>query len=429
MEMTSTAIEKFLEKEIGLSADAVGSDIISKAVQLRMKDCGLQGPGEYLECLMSSGKEQEKLIEEVVIPETWFFRNRESYVYLRQYLKNEWHQKSKGKTVRILSVPCSTGEEPYSIAMSLMDSGIDRSKMHIEAVDISTTAVLKAKKASYGSRSFRGGDLGFRDRFFDPEENVYVLKESVKQMVKFCTDNLLRKGFSKERDPYDILFCRNLLIYLSPEAKKEALAVIKKLLTSEGILFLGHAERQVAVEQGFAGIHRPGVFACRKERRKAPDEKKEIVDAAFLPKQRIFEKAARTGFKGNVAPPFFSREVASKNVLKTETVKHESPEKQSDLFDGAQRLADQGSLQSALKLCSDFLKQNPTHVRANFLMGLLFEALDDADKAENCFNKALYLEPKHSDALSHLAFIMEQKGEKDRALGLRKRAMRIHGGV
>jgi len=427
--MTSTAIEKFLEKEIGLSADAVGSDIISKAVQLRMKDCGLQGPGEYLECLMSSGKEREKLIEEVVIPETWFFRNRESYVYLRQYLKNEWHHKSKGKTVRILSVPCSTGEEPYSIAMSLMDSGIDRSKMHIEAVDISTAAILKAKKASYGPRSFRGGDLGFRDRFFDPEENVYALKESVKQMVKFSTDNLLRKGFVKERDPYDILFCRNLLIYLSPEAKKEALAVIKKLLTSEGILFLGHAERQVAVEQGFAGIHRPGVFACRKERRKASDEKKEIVDAAFLPRQRIFEKAARTGFKGNVVPPCFSKEVASKNVLGTEAVKHESPEKQIDLFDGAQRLADQGSLQSALKLCSEFLKQNPTHVRANFLMGLLFEALDDADKAENCFNKALYLEPKHSDALSHLAFIMEQRGEKDRALGLRKRAMRIHGGA
>ncbi len=61
-------------------------------------------------------------------------------------------------------------------------------------------------------------------------------------------------------------------------------------------------------------------------------------------------------------------------------------------------------------------------------MGLLFEALDDADKAENSFNKALYLEPKHSDALSHLAFIMEQKGEKEKALSLRKRAMKGNGG-
>ena len=427
--MTSAAIEKFLEDEIGLSADTVGSDIISKAVRLRMKDRGLTGPGEYLACLKSSLEEREQLIEEVVVPETWFFRNRESYVYLCHYLKNEWFPKNKEKTLHVLSVPCSTGEEPYSIAMALKESGIDRFKIHIEAVDISTAAVLKAKKARYGSRSFRGDDLAFRDRFFDPEGNGYVLKESVRQMVEFSTDNLLRKGFVKKRDPYDVIFCRNLLIYLSPEAKKEALSVIRKLLTEEGVLFLGHAERQVAVEQGFAGINRPGVFACRKERRKIPEAREKIVDAQFLPGERAFEKAVRTGYGEGVIPTCFSRDVASKSVLKADTVEWESPEEQTDLFDGAQRLADQGSLQSALELCSDFLKQHPADVRAHFLMGLLFEALDDVDKAENCFNKALYLEPKHADALGHLAFIMEQRGDRDRALSLRKRAMKIHAEV
>ena len=157
--MSSKAIEKFLEDEIGLSADAVGSDIISKAVRLRMEDCGLKRREEYLACLRSSLKEREKLIEEVVIPETWFFRNQESYAYLCQYLKNEWVQENKDKTLHVLSVPCSTGEEPYSIAMSLMDSGLDGIRIRIEAVDISTAAVLKAKRASYGSRSFRGGIL------------------------------------------------------------------------------------------------------------------------------------------------------------------------------------------------------------------------------------------------------------------------------
>ncbi len=426
--MSSNAIEKFLEDAIGLSADAVGSDIISKAVQLRMKNCGLTGQEEYLACLRRSLEEREKLIEEVVIPETWFFRNQESYVYLCGYLKNEWVPENRDKTLRVLSVPCSTGEEPYSIAMSLMDSGIDRSRIQIEAVDISTAAVLKARTASYGSRSFRGVDLAFRDRYFNMEGNTYVLKESVKQMVRFSTDNLLRKGFATERDPYDVIFCRNLLIYLSPEAKREALIVLKKLLTRAGILFLGHAERQVAVEQGFAGIQCPGVFACRKERRRAPEERKAKGNGDVSCKQRVFEKAAGTGLMGNGVRAGFSRKIASKNASSPETVRQEAPEKQIDLFDGAQRLADQGSLQSALELCSEFLKQNPVHVRAHFLMGLLFEALDDADRAENSYNKTLYLEPKHSDALSHLAFIMEQKGEKEKALSLRKRAMKGNGG-
>ena len=427
--MSFTEVEKVLEKRIGLSADSVGSDIISKAVRLRMKDCGLQGTGEYLACLRRSEKEWGKLIEEIVVPETWFFRNRESYLYLQRYVKNEWNQKNKGKTVRVLSVPCSTGEEPYSIAMSLTDSGIDRSKINIEAVDISSKSVLTAKSASYGSRSFRGNDLSFRDRFFDSQEDVYVLKKSVRQVVKFTRDNLFRKNFVEEREPYDVIFCRNLLIYLSQEAKSKALRIIEKLLTDEGILFLGHSERQVALQRGFAGIHRPGVFACRKERRNDSNRKEKNVDTAFFPTQRIFEKSVGTGFVEHVVSSCFSGNAPSKNSLETEIVEQKSPEVQIDLFDGAQRLADQGSLQSALDLCADFLKQNPAHVPAHFLTGLLFEALDNVDKAETWFNKAIYLDPKHSDALNHLAFIMEQKGEKDKALSLRKRAGKVQGGA
>ncbi len=423
------AIHKLLEKEIGLSAESVGADMISKAVRLRMKDCGLARAEDYVECLRSSENERAKLIEEVVIPETWFFRNQDSFTYLRQFVKNEWIPANRGKTLRVLSAPCSTGEEPYSIAMSLLDAGIDRSKAEIEAVDISTAAVLNAKTAAYGPRSFRGDNLSFRDRFFDLEGALYVLKDSVKNMVTFRTDNLLRKGFVKEREPCHIIFCRNLLIYLSPKAKKEVLAVIRELLANDGILFLGHAERGIALEEGFAGIQRPGVFACRKERRKGPCEAKNNANATPLPKQRIFETAAQTNALENAGSVFFSIDAAAKNAVRIETAKDAPCEGQMDLFDGAQQLADQGSLQAALALCSDFLKQNPAHASAHFLMGLLFEALDDAESAESCFNKTLYLEPKHSDAMSHLAFIMEQKGEKERALSLRRRAMKVYGGV
>lgn len=424
--MSLTTIESLLEKEIGVSADAIGPEVIAKAVRLRVAECGLADIKAYLNLVKTSEEEQGNLIEAVVVPETWFFRNKNSFAFLSNYVTGEWLPKHRGDRLRVLSVPCSTGEEPYSIAMALMDAGIGGDRFHIDGVDISEAALGRAKSGVYTKGSFRGDDLSFRKRYFEPKGDAYQLNADVRKGARFIKGNLLDDSFFMDQEPYDIIFCRNLLIYLSSEAKRRALEILDRLLARSGILFLGHAERQVAIAWEFAGIPEFGVFACRKERRKRDNRTKAAVHVQPQPCQRLFEKAGkRLRALPRSNPPVAIGEAFQPKVLSEQIDSRGSLEGRKDLFNEAQRLADQGSLLSALELCETFLRENPVHVQAHFLMGLILEALDNEERAEEFFNKAIYLDPKHYEALNHLSFVVEHRGDKKKAARLRMRAQRI----
>lgn len=424
--MSLTMIESLLEKEIGVSVDAIGPEVIAKAVRLRVAECGLADIKAYLNLVKTSEEEQGNLIEAVVVPETWFFRNKNSFAFLSNYVTGEWLPKHRGDRLRVVSVPCSTGEEPYSIVMALMDAGIGGDRFHIEGVDVSEAALGRAKSGVYTKGSFRGDDLSFRKRYFEPKGDAYQLNADVRKAARFIKGNLLDDSLFMDQEPYDIIFCRNLLIYLSPGAKRRALEILDRLLVRSGILFLGHAERQVAVEWGFAGIPEFGVFACRKERRKRDDRTKPAVHVQPQPCQRLFEKAGkRLRAFPRSHPPVAIGEAFQPKVLSEQPDSGGSLEGRKDLFNEAQGLADQGSLLSALELCETFLRENPVHVQAHFLMGLILEALDNEERAEEFFNKTIYLDPNHYESLNHLSFVVEHRGDKKRAVHLRRRAQRI----
>ncbi|MBC8178770.1 MAG: tetratricopeptide repeat protein [Deltaproteobacteria bacterium] len=419
-------IESLLEKEIGVSADAIGSGVIAKAVRLRVAACGSADIKTYLNHIKRSQEEQGNLIEAVVVPETWFFRNKNSFAFLANYITEEWLPEHKGDLLRVLSVPCSMGEEPYSIAMALMDAGIGGDRFHVDGVDISDAALDKAESGVYSQGSFRGDDLSFRKRYFEPKGDAYQLSADVRKKTRFIKGNVLDRRLFTGQEPYDIIFCRNLLIYMSSEAKRRVFEILDRLLATTGILFLGHAERQAAIEWGFAGIPEFGVFACRKERRKRENGLKPVLQVHPHPFQRQSEKA---GKKPHVAPRLHPSvtidEVFEPEISSEQPESNEPYEAQKDLFNEAQSLADQGSLLSALELCETFLGQNPAHVQAHFLMGLILEALDNEERAEEFFNKAIYLDPDHYESLNHLSFVVEHRGDREKAAHLRRRARRV----
>jgi chemotaxis protein methyltransferase WspC len=424
--MSLTMIESLLEKEIGVSADAIGSGVIAKAVRFRVAECGLADIKAYLNLVKTSQEEQGNLIEAVVVPETWFFRNKNSFAFLANYVTAEWLPKHRGDRLRVLSVPCSMGEEPYSIAMALMDAGIGGDRFHVDGVDISDAALGKAKSGVYTKGSFRGDDLSFRKRYFEPRGDAYQLNADVRKKARFIKGNVLDRRLFMGQEPYDIIFCRNLLIYLSSEAKRRAFETLDRLLAGTGVLFLGHAERQAAIEWGLAGIPEFGVFACRKERRKRENGLKSALHVHPQPCQRQFEKAGkRPRAPSRLHPPVAIDEGFEPKILSEQPDSRGPLEDQKDLFNEAQRLADQGSLLSALELCENFLKENPVHVQAHFLMGLILEALDNEERAEEFFNKAIYLDPNHYESLNHLSFVVEHRGDKKRAVHLRRRALRV----
>ncbi len=435
--MTQQEIEALLDQRIGLSPGSLGGETVLKAVGRRMKHCGVSDPRAYLACLRSSEAEWEALLELVVVPETWFFRNKESFAFLTRHVRTEWLSESAGPELRVLSIPCASGEEPYSVAMALADTGLDQDRVAIDGMDISPAALEKARQGVYGPEAFRGRNLSFRERYFTPAPGGHRIDPSVKTMVQFQRANLMEEGRFAGVKPYDVIFCRNLLIYLSDQGKERALAVFDRLLKPGGILFVGHVERSLIRNPGFQWIKQPGVFACRRTDGGSSPPMAE-GDRSPSPLRRSIRPAIQ--WPPLASPPSVSetapRQGSSKAAPGRSSMDHRRrsasspmPPRKAAVVEGylvqAQRMADQGKMEDAFRLCEKSVGENAFHIQAHFLMGLICHAMDNEERAEEAFNKAVYLDPNHHEAMSHLAFIMEHRGEWDKAERLRRRAQRI----
>ncbi|WP_143179239.1 CheR family methyltransferase, partial [Pseudomonas aeruginosa] len=234
--------ERLLKSRIGLDASSVGSAVIERAVRQRMSGLALHDEDEYWMRLNGSPGEVQTLIEAVVVPETWFFRYPESFTTLARLAFERLPSLGGGRALRILSLPCSTGEEPYSIVMALLDAGLSEYLFEVDALDVSARVIERASLGVYGRNSFRGDELGFRDRHFSEVADGYQLAEQVRRKVRFRCGNLLDPGLLAGEAPYDFVFCRNLLIYFDRPTQSEVVEVLKRLLRPDGAMFIGPAE-------------------------------------------------------------------------------------------------------------------------------------------------------------------------------------------
>ncbi len=426
--MPQMTIERLLEEKIGLSAEAIGSRVIEKAVHKRMTVYDLTDVGAYLRQLQVSELEWNELVETVVIPETWFFRNHQSFTFLEEYIKTVWLSQHQAEEIRVLSIPCSTGEEPYSIAITLLEAGVRPESVHLDAIDISEHALQKARQGIYGEESFRNKEtLLLRERYFERKQKMYQIHPSIKPMVRFARGNLLdrddREILANEK-PYHLIFCRNLLIYLSNEAKKYAAAILSRLLSKTGILFVGHAERSVFEDTEFEWVRQPGVFACRRISAPQPPTKQALPPIPYLFERRKTNRLSEQPDKAVSSPSGTGNPAGKEPKIPEPSV--ERRKTIAKLLDKARQLADQGQLNEAFVLCEQSLRDNPTDVQANFLTGLIWLASGDEKQAETFFTKTVYLDPKHHEALNYLAFIAEYRGQHEKALLLRQRIERIH---
>ena len=240
--MVDFEIEALLRNTIGLKITSLGRATLDRSVQKRMQALTIADKRSYLKKLKSSALELKELIEDVVIPETWFFRDHAAFIAMNRYLVSRWAQKHENGFLKVLSVPCSTGEEPYSLAMSLLSSGWPAEKFVIHAVDISSRAIAKAKEGIYAEHSFRGTDLAYKTQYFQKKPQYYILNKNVRDKVHFHTGNVLHRACLEGLGPFDIIFFRNILIYFDTFARQQAIATLNKILNDAGILFVGHAE-------------------------------------------------------------------------------------------------------------------------------------------------------------------------------------------
>jgi chemotaxis protein methyltransferase WspC len=419
---TAAHIEALLKARIGLDAGAIGSGAVARAVRERQQARQAPDTEAYWHLLQGTADEFQALIEAVVVPETWFFRHREALLALGRFAAERAFADSR-RTLRLLSLPCSTGEEPYSLAMALLDAGVPPGRFYIDAVDISARALARARQGQYGANAFRSPPLDFRDRYFTATPMGYVLDARVRAQVRLLQGNLVEPGLLAGEAPYDFVFCRNLLIYFDAAGQRQAVQTLTRLTMADGLLFVGPAEASLLSAQGLEPVGIPLTFAFRKPvaappRARAPAQPP--VHATQPPRM--------------AAPPRLPRPPASMHPAAVRAPVPIAPPAAANARDAAlaaiAALADRGDLDAATAACLALLERAgpdadaAAMAQAYCMLGVLHDAAGRTAQAHAAYRKALYLDPSHQESLYHLAALLDTEGDHAGAARLRQRAQR-----
>src|SRR6186713_991283 len=391
-------IVQFLRETIGLDAGSIGRGVVERAILDRQRAAGAADAIAYLARLRSSKEELQALIEAVVVPETWFFRDPGAFDALSSVVRHGAVPMAT-EPLRLLSVPCSTGEEPYSMAMALLDAGVPSARFQVDAMEISTRALTLAEAATYGRNSFRGSGAMGREHHFEPAPRGRRVCERVRRQVRFRHGNMLACPFAPGRDRFDIVFCRNLLIYFDRAAQDRAIQTLGALLKPEGLLFVGSSEGGLALNHAFVSAKLPMAFAFRRPHARA--------DRSRTATKR---RAARATAAAPAPAAAEARPVAAVTLEEIRAV------------------ADQGRFDEAAVLCEEHVRAMGPSADAFCLLGVVRDAAGEVDAAAASYRKALYLEPAHADAVMHLALLVERQGREAEAKVLWSRARRLTAG-
>ncbi len=395
-------VKDWLAKEIGLDPDSIGVELVDRAIQRRLSAREISDEGEYLARLHSSEDERQRLIEEAVVPETWFFRDQAPF----QYLKTWTQKRPKGSVLRVASVPCSQGEEPYSIAIALLENQYKPSEFHIDGFDISLRALQRAKEAVYRPNSFRHA-VPNHDRYFEQNGGSYGLREPYRPLVHFEWGNLLDPTFGENKQPYDVIFCRNLLIYLDAPSRKQVVQTLDRMLAPGGLVFVGAVEALHSITDRFEPIREPLAFVYRRREANPPVQ----------PLPTMAPKTASTVCQSKPMPA----KPSTRHVPKAASVIGPF----APTLETIQSLSNRGWLNEARIAAENFILSQTPNAEAYYMYGLVQQALNETQAAEASYQKALFLEPGHEGALAQMALLSQQNGDESSALRFRRRLKRV----
>jgi chemotaxis protein methyltransferase WspC len=426
------AILNFLTVTLGIDNDAAGKEAINRAVTMTMNTEGISDSQDYEKLFLSSADARQRLTDAVVVGETWFFRDRGPFECLAGHVR-KLREARPGEMLNILSAPCSTGEEPYSIVMTLLNAGLQPSAFRVDGVDISSQALDKARLAWYGKSAFRGNIRTDIAGFFEETPSGQKIVQQVVRQVFFHLDNLVSKNSLIGLGPFSVIFCRNLLIYLHTDARRQVFEKLDSLLLPGGLLFTGHTETNFWHRQGYIPIQWDRAFALTKpDSLKSPETVKagNFFSSAFFPKPIQIQNENPTGFN---KPAEIGKQQDRTDSAQTHVKHQKKPAKErSDQYQllpnqqyiEARCLADRGDMDGALSLCRDYTRKIGPNADIYSLLGIIEMSRRNIESAEDNFLKALYLDPGHYESLVHISLIYRQKGNEQKALLYRERAER-----
>jgi chemotaxis protein methyltransferase CheR len=391
------------------------------------------------------------LAQELTVAETYFFRHNDQFLALAEVALPECMRAREAvRTLRLLSAGCASGEEAYSLAIVAQQTVPDASwHVLIRAVDLNPTVLQKATQARYSAWALREAPPDVKARWFRPDRRELVLDDKVRGAVQFEQGNIASD------DPalwpaatYDVIFCRNVLMYFSPEQMRAAIARLAASLAPGGYLFLGHAETLRGISEDFHLCHTHDAFYYRRKERlspiQLPKERVEIGRVASLV-PRVVTAPASTAWIGAIQQA--SERVAmlvSANDKEAQTqrsngwqlapaldlLRHERfgealdyvcngpPETGGDpdvLLVKAVLLAQDGQLAAAEEACQRLLLIDGLSAGAYYVLALCREHAGDRERAMEHDRYAAHLDPAFAMPRLHCGLLARHAGDRDGA--------------
>jgi chemotaxis protein methyltransferase CheR len=245
----------------GIYFDDTSQFILERRLNRRLKINGLDNFRDYYRLLLyDSRRDQElsEIIDVLTVNETYFFREQNQLnAFVEEVCRDLREQRNEIRRLRIWSAGCASGEEPYTIAMLMLEQReqFDNWKIEIIGSDINQRVLQKARRGVFGRNSFRTTDNYYIRKYFTEENGEYRINDSVKTLVTFNYLNLLDPLKVRFVGLMDVVFCRNVLIYFHPDAKKRVIESFYPRLNDGGYLLLGHAESLMNISTAFALKH------------------------------------------------------------------------------------------------------------------------------------------------------------------------------
>lgn len=412
-----TTLETYVEdwaRHRGLETAVLGTATLRAALRKRMTATACDDQA-YRLLLEASTAEAEELLDELLVGETWFFRDLPAFDLLREAAAG-FQATPQTSPFRVLSLACASGEEPWSIAMVLAESGLSGENTRIHALDLSPRAVAKARRGIYGPRSFRGQALGERERFFVAMEKGHrQIAPELHRGVSFAIGNITDGSLWAEPGVrYDAIFCRNVMIYLTVPTRTRIIEQARQRLRPGALLFLGHADSPAMPPEGFSRHRAAGSFAW--VRRDAV----EVPGSGFAAAPPPAPVRANRPPRRDAAPPT----PAAQPGTSADTVDSPSHSAPPPALQTARELADAGCYDAAERVCRSRLDRDPLDTEAITLLGIVALAAGRDDDAFLHFRRVIYLDPAHAEALAHLSLLHQKQGHGDLARNCDARSRR-----
>jgi len=421
-------VMRILAERAGMAHESLAASGIAHAVRKRISASGADSSQDYLRRHFADPAEFLELLEELVVPETWFFRDPLAFRCLASRL--DAARSLNPRMIRVLSVGCSTGEEVYSLAIALREARFEPTEFLILGTDVSRRSLDLAKKGTFTSRSFRESDetIGtLCQRWCERAGELWQVLDELRAGVTFRWGNFAQSEFLGGEPPFQVIFCRNVLIYFHAEARRVAMRHLRRLLAPNGLLCSTPAEARILSEAGFCSLGSECSFAFRLSCEPA-DAIGATAAAPRLPlmSQPCFDEpvsrppAPLRSIPAIAAPlpPGLGDEGKPRSSGKTIPVEVS----RQAILRAAKQAADSGRLEEADALCGQVLSQDPVNAGAHYLRGVVRQAQGVLNEAQQSLEKALYLDPKHYQALVHMTLLAEQRGDQQAAANYRRRA-------